>query len=742
MTDTLRQLYVILNDLESLIVRQPDEGSGSEVLIHSNEVGIGVGAKNSSGLVFVREYFNESQPSNTPSFRTISAIALSVKLDRQGGELPSPENAFQFLTSSTIVANDASPDSVLALVIFLIRKMGGEFDSLKLNEWIEAAEVWKSLGNITGRPEQSWCALHAAGVHAYFESTRTGLDEYEMGRAWLSAARFITHCLIKGFAPNEIPLSATSSEHRSFLAALEREEVLYHSWLEHAEIIQLRLPLKSSADRYRLVDALIFEENDPTGAAKVFYRNDKINAPLKRGFDVAFSFRRYSKAGNRYVVSANPDAGVTLEPIWRAFEAAECAEWLKLGEERPSDLPRNLPGVEDNKWNEPWWNGGGDFQFLAEPRHLPALNGQPNIKGGTLLSWKALREIVWGVCNPVKTIKVHAGSGSVVPNQSEEPYSLQSLADRQVVEVVNGKKIVSLKWAGVISEDCSATRTPTVQRFLASLTQPDGGASGLVPSSGIDRDGDYATVPLRGGFATITQDGVVLFDDWQMQPLEKSLLKAVVGASASQAEILDEIASSITKLEARYSEIVNANEGSKKGKKKRSSSLKRLNQTDIEGLMSAVVKLRVRLKTADRQFVSALGEKYSDFNKSPSAIKILSHLEDAWNLDIRTRNYTAIVEGMLSDLQNLLRARSIGIERLLFQLGFAITPAAVLAEPTGNFLAASLRELDVVSAGSHSFWNIQLESISQVCAALGLSILLFLFIRWLANWLEWNSLRD
>ena len=69
-----------------------------------------------------------------------------------------------------------------------------------------------------------------------------------------------------------------------------------------------------------LVDALIFEDIELAGILKVLARCDRVNSRTQRGFAL-LALRRPAAAGtgNDMVISVDPRAGITLEPLWQAL---------------------------------------------------------------------------------------------------------------------------------------------------------------------------------------------------------------------------------------------------------------------------------------------------------------------------------------------------------------------------------------------------------------------------------------
>jgi hypothetical protein len=303
-----------------------------------------------------------------------------------------PLGPAEALRRITFVVEDASPDSIFAILLLLMRLADLECKHVP-REWIEAADEWERTG-VTDEPLRSWCALQSALAHAHFplgsEPSSTALTA-----AWTDGLHFTAACLASNVSPNAVPDLASVKEWRDARSALHQEERVYLDWLQQAMIAQLSLPLKFFPDRRMLLDSLLIVEDQPTGSAKIFYRNDKVRSPLQEGFNFASHYRPAGKGtGNEFTIAVDPRVGVSLRDLWNELERRESEAWSKSGDARPEDEPR-WPGR--CRWNEPWYIND-DETLIGSPErtHL----------GATKLSWNDVLAAIWCVYHPLLGVEV------------------------------------------------------------------------------------------------------------------------------------------------------------------------------------------------------------------------------------------------------------------------------------------------------------------------------------------------
>ena len=320
------------------------------------------------------------------------------------------------LDAIAIVGDDASPDSVFAMILFLARLAEVDLSEFPA-AWAEAVDRWERTG-LSRDPEKSWCVLESSLVHRSFP-LQEELSSGHLSKGWLDALRFAAYCLQLRLDPDRIPELPDCSEYVEARAALEQERETYRFWLERASSVQVSLPLRGTSDRQIVVDGLFIEARQITGTTKVFFRSDREHSPLKKGFPFAVIYSP-SKVGGEIeiTISIDPSCGLELRKLWEALEEAENEAWKAHGKQRPSDAPRRMEGAS-SPYNEPWYLTP-DATLIGRPYRLA--DGSP----GSLLTWEEVREVIWLTLNPLRSVQVTMFStGAVVPILELEPEAKQ-----------------------------------------------------------------------------------------------------------------------------------------------------------------------------------------------------------------------------------------------------------------------------------------------------------------------------
>lgn len=254
------------------------------------------------------------------------------------------------------------------------------------------------------------------------------------------------------------------------------------------------------------MDALLFVEDQPTGAAKVLYRNDRERSPLGQGFTLAVHHRpSCAGTGNDITITVDPRLGLDLRELWAELERRETAAWAEATEERPSVAPRALIGVE-NRYDQPWYITP-DGTLIGAPKRLD------DGRAGSKLGWSDVRDAVWMACDPLRNIRVCAIRGG-------DPVSLWELS--KVTAANHDKTLVVAHWPGpsdaaMLGGARTLSGAPIVTRVLAALLDRQRrSAPGLDDLPGI---GTWERLDLAGGFAVVTNDGLFILDDWRERPL-------------------------------------------------------------------------------------------------------------------------------------------------------------------------------------------------------------------------------
>jgi hypothetical protein len=342
----------------------------------------------------------------------------------------------QALQRITLVAEDASPDSVFGILLLLGRLAGLEPHQLP-SGWIEAVDEWERTG-VADEPQRSWCALASALAHARFPVGSQPSAEV-LAAAWTDLLRFAAACIAAHVSPRAMPDLRSIKEWRDARSALHQEERVYLDWLQQATIAQLSLPLSFSPDRRLLLDSLFITEYQPTGSAKVFYRNDTARSPLGKGFSLAAHYRPAERGtGNDITIAVDPRIGVNLRDLWSELERRENEAWANAGETRLDCEPR-WPDRADCRWNEPWFIND-DGTLIGAPHKLAT------DQFGTKLSWQDILAAIWAVYNPLLDVKVcRIGSDHPIPLLQLTPEAT-ARDGAESASVDHGKRLLCASW--------------------------------------------------------------------------------------------------------------------------------------------------------------------------------------------------------------------------------------------------------------------------------------------------------
>jgi hypothetical protein len=284
---------------------------------------------------------------------------------------------------------------------------------------------------------------------------------------------------------------------------LERERTHYRNLTRHAQRVQLELPYAAHSSRVRLIDAILFAEEEVSGSIKCFARTD---AESWTGTGHLFTgiFRPGAPRGNEFTFSVAPESGLSLLPLWLALEQAEEARWSG---DRPRDAVRSgLPGYSKaaggvTPSNDPWWDGGDDHTLVAAPGKFGV---------ATRLDWSAVQEIIWQCFAPSCHLAVRhriprSALGSETPRRIVvDPEAMNAL--REDLCPGSGLHILDLERPAGHGE-APLLWNPTLERALGSLA--DGRSASLetlADASAFDllRVGPSALVIAQAGVLMLT----------------------------------------------------------------------------------------------------------------------------------------------------------------------------------------------------------------------------------------------
>ncbi|MDH3725925.1 MAG: hypothetical protein OER77_00200 [Myxococcales bacterium] len=545
-----------------------------------------------------------------------------------------------FLQRTTLVVEDISADSCIALICFIAR-ISGVLPSEIPKRWVEAARSWEEGHIPMGDPRRSWGVLHTALGHGLAdrdsiqERSETG-DKYQecVKAGWRSCLGFdLSQLIVADRDPHNIPTTDAGPEHGQALALLEAEHQLYLQGLRGATILQLSVPLKAGGGRDMLLDTYIATEQVPLGAAKVFLSNDLENSPSGQGFGLTAVHRPgFVGTGNETTIVVGPSRGTTLEELWFELERLENEQW---GDQRPKQNPRKVKGyprAENGKqiqgFDEPWWDCGGSYNLLGAPRD-----------NQSRLTWPEVVDAIWRVYNPTRDIQVW--NARKKDGESKTCRLLECAADFHELDVSNdvsernGKKGITVAhWQSHSRQ--ALLLTPTVLRTLAALAARSDGrkeisVDDLPPESEFDR------IDFSGGCAVVHAKGVCLLNDWRAEDLDVECLRDEVKACVKLVQEVRDQRRKLDKLSKKLGEI------GKRGPSKPLNLLEGLASVKAD-ILKALTENRTRSEDASvREFRDVLERRWGIAKELESLHDITRDLEET------VRNYSQLRANWMID---------------------------------------------------------------------------------------------
>jgi hypothetical protein len=604
----------------------------------------------------------------------------------------SPAEVFQ---RATLVVEDASPDSVIGILLVLMR-VGGLAPETFPADWIEAIDQWERDGTVEA-PGTAWTALASALAHRHFSVGKAATDVDNV-TAWRETLSFAVQCLRREVHPHAVPDLTDMALWRAAQVALRQEEQTYLGWLPHAAQVQLSLPVSGANERRLLVDGLLFTEDQSTGAAKVFYRNDRAHAPLGQGFTLAAHYRpAESGSGNDFTIALDPRRGVHLEELWDELERRETTAWAASGIARPSDTPRVMEELQ-NRWNEPWYLKR-ERDLIGAPRAVEIVDAEGVTRKvpGTRLAWSDVRDALWTVFNPLRGVNVHPmglRNGEPVPG---EPCALLDL--RSVKGTHDHAKHLLLAkwppdrddiWAGLSPRALGAS--PIVDRVIAGLIgRHDSCPVGL---DALPPSGSWQKIELSGGFAILTHDGLFVLDDWQERALHAL---PEICACFHQAAALDH-------------------------------QLGNFERHDVEHLskaMAQAIAKKQAWKTHGKVILAAsaasvaladLRSRAARIPRDPDVRRIREALDQQWGLERRLASLEQQVTSISEALKSLGEARLLGVTRFVGIFGFGPYLAENLAGPLASWVRQQFYHASTSDTPAAWLWWVCFFAISGAIA--------------------------
>lgn len=399
---------------------------------------------------------------------------------------------------------DLAPDTCLSF-IYLFARLNGADPADFPPEWVDYANRWEQ-GDVTttGKPLESWGCLLSALGHSYLQRVPVAgnapaqLNTGQLKAGFVVCVRFTLGLLLNSCQPDQVVRSDAGSldEYHQALALVDYERKVYLQALQHAERIQLLMPLRDSS-RKVLFDVFIASDLALTGTIKSFIRNDAEHPWIGTGFPLMVLYRPSERGtGNDITISADPSSRITLKALHQEIEKLERDRWVKNGKNRPKDHPR--PGYA---WNEPWYLEPTNQSLIGAPHWL--VKGEQH---GSELGWNDVMSVLWRLYNPARDLQVEqvrkmpAQEKVGDPNRSSGPVKPPR------------KQFRAVKWVhGGVEQ--SIVLSPTMKRYLMAKGLRSGAAQPAIEMNDLPHEMSFDFLALPGGFALIHREGTYLMDD-------------------------------------------------------------------------------------------------------------------------------------------------------------------------------------------------------------------------------------
>jgi hypothetical protein len=398
-----------------------------------------------------------------------------------------------------------------------------------------------------------------------------------------------------------------------------------------------------------LVDGLIVEAQQSTGSTKVFFRNDRENSSLGRGFSFSALCSAASPGEEMDItISVDPKRGVSLLHLWHAIEQRESMAWANAGKVRPMDSPRAMEGVS-NAYLEPWYIDPTQT-LIGRPRRLES--GAP----GSLLDWKDVCEVIWLELNPLRGVRVlRSDSGELVG-------LLHLTPEHERAE--HGKHFFAAKWINSLDEEAlllprSLSSSTFFLKVLAAKLH-HGKSTMPIGLHDLPTHGSWDVVELNGGVAVVSHDGLFVLDDWSEEMLS-----------------VDEIRSDFHRAAKLDTKLIGLE----------TNELRPLVE-DVQRLLEqgrhapGVDELLRRAANLSALLAEMRGD-YAMLPKSPDARLIRSAIEKSWSLDRRLAVCEGEARALETSLHSLSELGTARIGRVIATYGFAL----ILATESCQFVA-------------------------------------------------------
>jgi hypothetical protein len=557
------------------------------------------------------------------------------------------ENAADVLAGVTLVVEDASPDTCLAIAA-LVRRLRG-YDLR--DDWIDYASRWEG-GDVhsTGLPDHSFGALECALVHPFFDLTGSA----DAGQGVVDGVAYTEALLDLGVDPANVPIELPISLHSEARTRLGLEHDRYLYALRAGTVVQLALPARRTGRR-RLLDAIILSELEPTGTTKAWLRRDA-SSPGGNGYGLLALYRpQAAETGNDMTISVDPALGVDLLDLWCALEAEEDKAWLAAGEVRPRGDPRALNIYRDHlgctalPCDQPWYDGG-DLTLVAAPKAL-RVGGPP----GTKLRWRDVLATLW---------RCYAPDAKVMARQRATPGPDLGLLEAAAQASKSGSlSATALCIADLVHAEPPteyAQWNPTLERALA------GCLSGAAPPiDQLPSPLDFDVFHERGGTVLVSASGVVLYEERSGVGFPAELLAAAAAEESATLNAAIILESHLTEATDRALRAIEHGDGERN--RRALTYIYRI-QMDARGHLGG----RLSFRQSGRATTST---------PDPMVDRVAEAMRQRWGSKARFEAVVADANDLADMVRSAAEARSATLLRNLTIYGF---PAAILAPVLGD----------------------------------------------------------
>lgn len=630
----------------------------------------------------------------------------------------------ELLQDAVFVVPDTGPDTVLGIFLMLAY-LDGVIDGEVFSPWIEAVLDWEK-GIIPDDWQKTWTSVSSAIAHLHYDDFgKEANPEDSMHAAFKDALLFLLIQFECKNNPADITFGYTEVERR-VSASVNRLKQIYRQTFPHSQIVQLTVPLLGANTRTISVDTLIVVEHEQNDAVKLLSRVDSERAPSGVGFGLVLSFRPNADPWNFVTLYSDPTQNLDLSAIWVALEAAETEKYRAengtidrpagknsgfLGDPKSLYPPSELTNLDKtvtarlihnagNCWINPW--------FLAPDRSLiasPGKNENREPMEGTRLTIKEIVNTLWTIClplgdTPVITCEPHLENATRQPiDRSASVFELSgtvfSKDDENAVQPVfryvrwprNSDRInhisdTSNDWR-LQHPGGGSISSQTAERVLATLA---GKASAGIPAFDelLLADG-YNRLELGGGFALISDTGVIVIDDWGERDLCAS---EIWNAFQSVADIKSRLQRNTRDVAKQSKELANlVHDGPMSRRLSRAT----------ESL--AVIRSRVTTLSVSEQ-----REQLTD----SAAIHLHKVICDRWQLGARIEALNLQISRIDDSISALGEKRSAGALRLLSLFGLPLYGAGQLngftVDTLMHFGFIQMKHQSIANAGFFLVW--------------------------------------